>query len=60
MFELHTETAPAGLAALGQVVELREQACGVVDKAIAEAQAPGEIVTRVLGITLYVDGAPLG
>jgi len=59
-YELQTETAPAGLAALGAVVEIRELTYGAMRDTMAASEAPGQSAERLLGASLYVDGQPFG
>jgi hypothetical protein len=60
MFELQSETAPQGLAALGQFVEIRELPYGVMRETMAASDQPGQSAERLLAAALYVDGQPLG
>ena len=60
MFELRTEPAPAGLAPLGGVVEIRELTYGGMRATMAASVEPGESAERLLGSSLFVDGAALG
>src|SRR6187399_3327435 len=60
MFELHTESAPTGLAPLGQVVEIRELAYGPMRDAMQASEGAGQSAERLLGASLYVDGQPIG
>jgi hypothetical protein len=54
MFELHYEPAPAGLASLGSVVEIRELPFGQLMDLLAKG---GQ---HLLGASLHVDGVPIG
>jgi hypothetical protein len=60
MFELHTEPAPAGLAHLGQVVDVRELPYGQMREAMAASEQPGQSAERLLAASLHVDGQPIG
>jgi hypothetical protein len=53
-FELQTQPAPAGLAVLGSVVELRELPFGPLMELLAKG---GQ---HLLGASLHVDGQPIG
>lgn len=60
MFELQTVPAPAGLAALGARVELRELSYGALRRAMQAAASQGQAGEALLAACLYVDGEPLG
>ncbi len=60
MFELLIEPAPAALAPLGEVVELRELSYGEMRAAMRSAPDPAEVGEAVLAAALFVDGEPLG
>jgi hypothetical protein len=60
MFELQTQTAPAGLATLGQVVEVRELPYGQMRETMAQSDKPGQSAERLLGASLHIDGQPIG
>jgi hypothetical protein len=59
MFQLQVEPAPAGLAPLGQVVELREMTYGAMRDSMSSSES-GQSAERLLGASLYVDGQPIG
>jgi len=59
-FDLQTQSAPAALAPLGMVVELRELAYGEMREAMEQADKPGQAAERLLAASLVVDGVPLG
>ncbi len=60
MFELQTVPAPAGLAALGERVELRELSYGALRAAMQSAVVRGQAGEALLAASLHVDGEPLG
>ena len=60
MFELITEPAPAGLAQLGTVVEIRELSYGAMRETMAASEQPGQSAERLLAASLFVDGKPYG
>ena len=60
MFELHIEPAPAELAPLGAVVEIRELSYGEMRAQMAASSEPGQAAERLLGASLFVDGVPYG
>jgi hypothetical protein len=53
-FQLQTQPAPAGLAGLGSVVELRELPFGTLMEQMAKGGH------HLLGASLHVDGVPIG
>jgi hypothetical protein len=59
-FQLQTEKAPAGLALLGQYVEIRELSYGAMRETMAASEQPGQSAERLLAASLYVDGQPIG
>jgi len=60
MFELQSAPAPAALAPLGQVVQIRELSYGAMREAMQASQEPGQSAERLLGASLYVDGNAYG
>lgn len=58
-FELQTHPAPAGLASLGQVVDVRELPYGLMRETMAQTDKPGQSAERLLGASLHVDGQPI-
>jgi hypothetical protein len=60
MFQLITETAPAGLAQLGAVVEIRELSYGAMRDTMSASEQPGQSAERLLADSLFVDGVPIG
>ena len=60
MFELRTESAPAGLAPLGGVVEIRELSYGAMRESMAASAQAGQSAERLLGDCLFVDGKAIG
>jgi hypothetical protein len=59
-FELQTRAAPAGLAILGGLVELREVPYGTVREAMAAGGKVGKSAEGLLAASLHVDGQPIG
>ena len=60
MFELQTIPAPAGLAPLGAIVEIREIKHSAVQAALSAGAKIGRPSDGLLAATLFVDGAAIG
>lgn len=60
MYELRIEPAPAGLASLGQVVEVRELMAYEMREALLPNKEQPDQRDRLIGAALHVDGVRLG